>query len=334
MGIKYNPALDGVRAIAALSVAFLHTSVPHFQKGAVGVDIFFVLSGLLITSILLQERSGDFGAALKFWWRRALRLMPALFLMVLVVCAAAPIVFPGRVKELWVSAVFALTYSTDIAGLLGRKLDPLTHTWTLAFEFQFYLLWPFVLQRLRKFRRPDLLLLIIWGMLALTQVFLDQFGGAIQQFSIFFQAGNLVLGSALAFWKPLKPYFGWLGLALLCIYLFTPVGGSFQWLQDLPVRSIGAALFIGGLQAPSRLASVLSWKPLVAVGTISYGIYLWHRPCAVLADGLYLDWVGTTAVTLLWAGLLALGSYFTVERWGRWLKQRGKAAAPVAAAAG
>ena len=149
----YQPSLDGIRAIAVLAVLLYHADMRWIPGGFLGVDVFFVVSGYLITSLLLEERRGTMTTDLKrFWLRRAKRLLPALFTMLIVTCAYAAAFVPDALYRLRTDVVAAATYSTNwwlIASnqsyfeALGRP-PLLRHLWSLAVEEQWYLLWPLV----------------------------------------------------------------------------------------------------------------------------------------------------------------------------------------------
>ena len=149
----YQPSLDGIRAIAVVAVLLYHADVRWLPGGFLGVDVFFVVSGYLITSLLVEERRGSMTTDLKrFWLRRAKRLLPALFAMLAVTCAYAAVAVPDALYRLRTDVLAAATYSTNwwlIASkqsyfeALGRP-PLLRHLWSLAVEEQWYLLWPLV----------------------------------------------------------------------------------------------------------------------------------------------------------------------------------------------
>src|SRR5262245_21094061 len=162
--LGYKPELDGLRAVAVMSVLLMHGGMPGFHWGYIGVDLFFVLSGYLITSILLREqlRTGQI-SLLSFYQRRALRLFPALAVLCIVFLAYAFFVLRDPTQGLREIVVVALYLSnwTRAAGL--NFPEWLGHTWSLAIEEQFYLLWPLVLLAISAARRPIPLLLAVAG---------------------------------------------------------------------------------------------------------------------------------------------------------------------------
>src|SRR5580658_9050796 len=167
--------LDGIRALAVLAVLAAHAGIPFLPGGFIGVDVFFVLSGFLITSLLYDELAAtgriDLGG---FWTRRARRLLPAALVMIVAVVAARSLFVPDSVNGLRGDAIAAALWSANwrwaLAGTnyfaQGGTPSPLQHTWSLAVEEQFYLLWPLVLLACRAVRRRRLLALSLAGVTA------------------------------------------------------------------------------------------------------------------------------------------------------------------------
>ncbi|HLG92907.1 MAG TPA: acyltransferase, partial [Acidimicrobiales bacterium] len=163
-GLGYLPALDGLRAVAVAGVIAFHAGLPWAKGGFLGVDAFFVLSGYLITSLLLAEREATGGIGLgSFWARRARRLLPALFLMLAVVAGYGALAAPGdTLGQLRSDALFTLGYAANWHQIFSgqgyfaqlAQPSPLLHTWSLAIEEQFYLLWPLALLAVGRTRRP------------------------------------------------------------------------------------------------------------------------------------------------------------------------------------
>jgi peptidoglycan/LPS O-acetylase OafA/YrhL len=148
-------ALDGLRGFAVLSVVFVHCALPGFPGGTHGVDVFFVLSGYLITTLLVAESERPETVDIRaFWRRRFRRLMPALAALVLAYVAIAPLLLPEVAHLRWRDAAAALTYTMNLDLLAERRMTGLGHLWSLALEAQFYLLWPAVVLLLRRLRNP------------------------------------------------------------------------------------------------------------------------------------------------------------------------------------
>jgi len=314
MGRDRNDSLDGVRALAAMSVLLFHARVPGFQNGGLGVQVFFALSGYLISSLIAREvtETGKIDIA-RFMLRRARRLVPALLIVVAFVFVLTPILFPIWKPLNAISAVLALTYSMNLGVSMGMPWTPLGHTWTLAIEMQFYLLWPAILGLFLNSKRPALLISLAWIAVLAARLALGS------RLAVFDQTQLrciecLLLGSLVAFTPPGRPILAAVGGVALLLIMFTP-GAIGEALLALPLAAIASAMLVSGLRAPSALASALSWRPLAYMGLISYGIYLWQSPVTrVFAPyGWRLDAALSVAVSTALASL----SYFTVERWAR-----------------
>ena len=286
--------LDGLRAVAVGLVLLVHISNRRFPGGDVGVDIFFVLSGFLITSILLKEwrarGSIHLGA---FYLRRALRLMPALVFMVLGDLLMTLLLGGGSAHPV-LDAVAALTYTMDFVRAASdyHSWTTLGHTWSLAVEEQFYLLWPWLLLGLLRlgqtWRLPAIGLTVAaiavwrWHLLHTAPDF------ARVYFGFDTRADELLIGCALSIWLSQagsRAYVGHLArawpAAVLLIGVFVLRGAPSDPLA-LTCAMVGiglcAAMVILSLsQRPTTLLGrALSVPPLVRLGQWSYGIYLWH----------------------------------------------------------
>jgi peptidoglycan/LPS O-acetylase OafA/YrhL len=270
-------ALDGLRGIAILLViAFHYTGQPF--GGGYGVDLFFVLSGFLITTLLLEERAATGRIRLgSFYIRRARRLFPALAAVLCAYLVYNAIL--GR-DALATVADYGL-YFGNIYFVVSHKADNtgLGHLWSLAEEEQFYLLWPFLLLVLTRARRP-----VVWiGALVLALIAYRSaliLGGA--NMTRLYRAPDthsegLLLGAGLAFLRQqgfvAGEWAGKLGLALTI-----PAAFAGAWRFGLPVFELGAVLLVASAVGNTEIAKVLSVRPLVWLGTLSYSLYLWHFP--------------------------------------------------------
>ena len=282
------PGLDGLRGIAALSVVLFHANVGLAANGFVGVDVFFVLSGFLITTILLSEvgRSGTVRLR-RFYLRRFLRLYPALVCVCVLVGLAA--VASGRVAEVWPGLAAALLYVSNWWIYTGGESPMLEHTWTLAIEEHFYLVWPLLLLALSAHR---VLVKVGAGVVVGTLVVLlfvpwtRPLDGVRESY---LRGFPIVWGSLLAVLHHKRLLRGGtnllaagvLSLALLMAILVLPWELPEGWLTG-PLSITGALsiLVVAATVAgrPSRTASALSWTPLRWSGTRSYGLYLYHLP--------------------------------------------------------
>ncbi|KRF27085.1 acyltransferase [Phycicoccus sp. Soil802] len=311
--LGYRPALDGLRGVAVLLVLAQHAGLPYFsQGGTVGVTLFFVLSGFLITSILRAEHEATGRIDLRgFYLRRARRLLPALALLLIGVSAYLLVSHQSLLD-----VVLAAGYASNIAGAAGHNLGNLVHTWTLSLEEQFYLLWPLLLPVVARRRRPAVILAAVAALVVAWRVLLSSSGTPVER--IYFgpdtRADAIVLGCALAFALASIPV-GRLRLAaagsavLVAGLCAARPESSLSWL--LPLVTVASVVLVAyAARSTSRL---LTWRPLVATGRISYGLYLWSFPVALSVASRDLPlWVSATTITAV-SVALALASWFVVE---------------------
>lgn len=285
--MRYNPALDGLRAVAIIIVIAHHTGAQSLPGGWIGVDIFFVLSGYLITSILLNEMRNTGEISLRnFYIRRALRLTPPMVLLGLFQFARAP--FSHHPQEVVRGTIVALAYLENWNGVfpLGPA-DAVGHTWSLATEEQFYWLWPLLLPLLFK-RRPLVWLAGATIVMTATRVILwglDAPEGVVQTF-LGDRPVGLLIGCALAFlpiarWE-LPAVFSLAGVAVLIALSFVSELNPILLLGAPLAASLATAVLIVCLQRPGLLTKALSVSPMRYVGKISYGLYLYHFPIFIV----------------------------------------------------
>jgi peptidoglycan/LPS O-acetylase OafA/YrhL len=280
--LGYRPGLDGLRGIAVLLVVVAHEGLLK-NAGGVGVTIFFVLSGFLITSLLLKESDGTGRIdLLAFYRRRAARLLPALF----AVCLAVGVyeVATGHSERLLPDVGGALSYIGNWLQIAGVKMVLTSHTWSLAVEEQFYLVWPLTMLLLLRLPRAGWVVLgllvasLAWRVV-LTYV-LDATAPRDTR-GLDAVAAALLSGCALAFLVRARPTLsagriGWV-VGAVCIGVAVWIlarGGGSAWILEL--TSVGSVLLIASIWTAQ--AGLLTFAPLVYVGRISYGIYLWHYP--------------------------------------------------------
>jgi peptidoglycan/LPS O-acetylase OafA/YrhL len=357
VAFPHQPALDGVRAIAVLAVLGYHFAISAADGGFIGVDIFFVLSGFLITTLLVLERRGtDRVNLLGFWARRIRRLLPALLLLLVFVAAYAVLAAPSeqidRIRSDGLATLFYvenwhLAFANPVA-------SPLTHTWSLAIEEQWYLIWPplFLLLAWILRGRNRLLFLAALALAALSALDMAVLGETRRAYyGTDARVQALLLGAALAFLMQFAPgparrasrfgleIVGIVGLLVLGAFVLHPVG----WMSRggyLLVALASVALIAAATQRDSPLLRpVLSWKPLVAVGLISYGVYLYHFVVVLWLNSSRtgLGPVPLAALRFVVTMAIATASYFLVEmpvRRGTLLPPRAQVvAAPLAIAA-
>lgn len=330
--LGYLPALDGLRGVAVLLVSLLHFHVPFLPGGYLGVDIFFVLSGFLITSLLVQEWGATGGVDLwRFYGRRVLRLMPALWVMLLVL---VPLLTAEQL-------VAGLGYTANWVMAEGVQLAYLNHVWSLAIEEQFYLAWPLVLVGLLRTGVSARVLVAVACGLALAVALnrVAQVGGGAHWQRLYYgtdtRVDGLLLGAAGGLvwgWYPLGQRAlrvihqgAWGGVATIALLIFTlPVEEMTLYWCGLTVASLGAVMVVLRVVTLPVVGPwrVLQWRPLVALGRISYGVYLWHHPVAYAAAVLGIPWWLGTAVGLPLSVALAAVSYQVVERPALAVKER------------
>jgi peptidoglycan/LPS O-acetylase OafA/YrhL len=345
--LAYSPGLDGLRAVAVAAVMVYHLGVPWLPGGFLGVDLFFVLSGFLITTLLVTEFTtrGTVDLA-RFWTRRARRLLPASLLVVVAVMMFGAIALPAyRLDGLRQDGVWTLLYGANWRFVLSGQSyfeefvppSPLRHAWSLAIEEQFYLLWPLlVLALLRVGRRRGRTLVPLAVVAALAAVLSAVLMAVLfvahdpsrSYYGTDTRAHQLLVGALVAVglcgrWAaPLAR-----GLAALAPFAALAVLAGFLWVTDVwpgYYRGAGfafglaAAILVAGVQrAPrSALARLAAAGPLPWIGGISYGLYLWHWPVYRAVDEVGPELpepVAAAAKVTLTLGLAA-ASYAWVER--------------------
>lgn len=334
--LRYRPDIDGLRAIAVLSVLIYHAGI-SLPGGFVGVDIFFVISGYLITALLSKEleASGKI-SLLDFWERRARRIIPALAALVLTVLIAGFfLLLPEELEALGRSAMAQAFFVANIffwraSGYFEGPADqmPLLHTWSLAVEEQFYLFFPAILVLLFKihlFRKRHFLLLILstafLASLILSEIALRYFVSA-SFYLLPTRAWELLAGSLLALapphWKPpnraVRELASISGLFLIMGSLcLLSKASAFPGFAAVP-SCLGAALIIWAghgysspiTSHPSILSRLLGSAPLVFIGQISYSLYLWHWPPVAFTHYWLMKPIP------LWGGLLIVAGSFAL----------------------
>jgi peptidoglycan/LPS O-acetylase OafA/YrhL len=343
----YLPGIDALRALAVLAVFFYHAHVGWMPGGFLGVDVFFVISGYLITSLLLREFRSEGGVRLgRFWLRRAQRLLPAVGVLIAVTMVAAAILEPDRIDAMRGDAIASLFYFANWHFIYGnvsyfeqfQAPSLFTHLWSLSVEEQFYLFWPLVFAAgMKLFGRGRLLLGVLAGALASVVLAWILFDPGTDASRVYYgtdtHAVGLLLGVALALvWSPIElrrrrtgpmvgpilDVVGVLALAYLVLsfvhvhdYDLALWHGGYLWLALI------TALLIAVLAHPAaRLGGLLGQAPVLWLGLRSYSFYLWHWPVLALTrPGVDVDLPKGILIPLQLAFVLLLAdlSYRYVE---------------------
>jgi peptidoglycan/LPS O-acetylase OafA/YrhL len=326
--IQYRREIDGLRAIAVLPVILFHLNLPWLQGGFLGVDVFFVISGYLITSIIKGDLDRGTFSLREFWARRVRRILPAL-LVVTAVTLGASYAF-GFLPEQQAVGVQALTALFSSANLYfwwtasdywagAAEGAPFLHAWSLAVEEQFYMLFPVAIWGVHRLRPAWVFPVIVAGGTASLLAY-GAYHASFPTATFYlapFRAWELAAGCALAtapaLWRERLGRRA--GLATLGLTLLLACFVGFDGLGMGPVMATAGTFLVLAAGRAGFAHRVLSARPLVHVGRISYSLYLWHWPLIVLADNLGLRWNGPTDQVALLAltFLLAAGSYRWVE---------------------
>ena len=299
-GQAYRRDIDGLRALAILPVLLFHTHVPGFSGGFVGVDVFFVISGYLITGIIAREIDAGQFSLVRFYERRARRILPALFAMlVFVLVLASWLYLPGDFEAVPKSAVMALAFLSNLwffantgyfAG--GAETMPLLHCWSLAVEEQFYIGFPLLLWGIARYA-PNWRIGVIAGVTAVSLGWALLKAADTDGFAFYMlppRAWELFAGALLAVGavpelrsRALREVLALAGLGLILFAVFTYSSATvFPGLNAIP-PVLGAALLLHS--APGTRVGALLSSPLpVGIGLISYSLYLWHWPLIVFAE--------------------------------------------------
>lgn len=329
----YRKDIDGLRAIAVLSVVFYHAGFSAFRGGYLGVDIFFVISGYLITSIILSGLRTESFSFLRFYERRVRRIFPALIAMILVTVPLSWILLtPADFKDFSQSIGFALASISNLLFWIESdyfdtvsELKPLIHTWSLGIEEQFYLVFPVILMAIWHFFRKYLMIFLI--LLIITSlVFAEMTQRTDQAMSFYFihtRAWELMTGSLIAYWGLLKPVNSSKNIILIqliglififgSIFLFSFETAHPGFITVIPV--IGSALLLRYGNSGRLINLLLGNIVLVKIGLISYSLYLFHHPIFafmrhyLLAEPSFYNYI----LGILFSITVAYGSYKFIE---------------------
>lgn len=338
-GSSYLPALDGLRALAITSVLLYHDNwlVPG---GYLGVDIFFVISGFLITSLLIREYGRNGNIDLKhFYLRRALRLFPALWTL-LAIATAFALMFPRapQAPHIWRGVGYSLIYLSNWANARDPfLLGPFGHTWSLAIEEQFYFLWPLVLWSLLKYtKRWRTVLIVTLALAAMSAIRrLDLSYHGTSPWRIYngsdTRADSLLVGCGTAILMTndrlkdlivVKMVSKWLAVGGIALIGYLMATTSLEWsgygrgMFSVVAMAASAILVALLLDRDWLLTRLLSTRIFIWAGQLSYSLYLWHYPIYqfMKSGRLGVSEHVLMPLRILLALLAAVGSFYLIER--------------------
>lgn len=331
--LNYRPDIDGLRTLAVVPVILFHAGATWLPGGFVGVDIFFVISGYLISSIILRESAADEFSFLRFYERRLRRIIPALLVVLIVTVAVFQVIaLPDQAQQTGESGVAALLslsnfYFWRTSGYFAPASEfmPLLHTWSLAVEEQFYLLFPVVVLLILKFRLPVKWVFVVGTIAAFAfGYWLSGAKPSVAYYLLPARAWELAIGAVLAVgvvpavrgaaMQELVPAFG-VGLIIFSIFYIRSDMVFPGWVALMPCLGTAMVIHAGGQSWMAQ--RVLAARPVVFVGLLSYSLYLWHWPVLtalrVRTASAHLDLpVAVSAIVVTF--LLAWASWRYVER--------------------
>ena len=330
MSLAYRKEIDGLRTVAVLPVIFFHAGFSWFSGGFVGVDIFFVISGYLITSIIAKSLKDGTFSFKEFYVRRARRILPALFLVMLAsIVIAWHVLLPEEMKSFSKSLIYVTLYASNFlfhqeSGYfdLAAESKPLLHTWSLSIEEQFYLFFPLLMLGIWRWGQTNVRVIVFVLMIVsfLLAIFNNTNHPSASFYLIHTRAWELLAGSLLALYMKdseqinispsVKQVLSLSGFALIALSIFTfdkytPFPGTYTL---VPV--LGTCLIILCANPHNWIGQLLSLRLLVGIGLISYSLYLWHQPIFVFLRQSQLEELGTNTY-LLAIGLVFLLSYLS-----------------------
>ncbi|MCM7771309.1 acyltransferase [Enterobacter asburiae] len=330
--LKYRADIDGLRAIAVALVVLYHAKFP-VNGGFIGVDIFFVISGYLITNIIYKETKQNNFSFLNFYKRRIKRLLPAyIFLLVILFIYCKLYLMPDELISFAKSSVYSLLGISNFYFFNGTgyfnstTYEPLLHTWSLSVEEQFYIIWPFIVFMLARFAGTKRALTIS-AALFLLFLAVSQYGAVNYKTAAYlllpFRFFELMSGALLAVYSESISKHLRHGSAISLFGLLLIIFSAMLINSDMPFPGVtvlpaclGSVMLIASGSSPKNVVSkVLSITPVIYVGRISYSLYLWHWPVLILAEYRGIDLTSKNAAGLiLFAFIMASISYHLIEK--------------------
>lgn len=323
---NYRPDIDGMRALAVLPVFIYHMELGILPGGFVGVDIFFVISGYLISGILLRSNEGGSFQFKEFYAKRAKRILPAFYVTVVLTLLAAALIMPPRFfAEAGESAFYAILSLSNIyfwltSGYFDSDVinKPFLHTWSLSVEEQYYVLWPAIILIIYKLRAraifPYLAIALTVVSFAAAQAMLRDHAAA-SFYMLPFRFGELALGAIAAWYRPqLVRLPNIVREITTVIALVMMIGPILVYTSETPFPGLTAlipclgAFLICGVGASKASGAMFWWRPSIGVGLVSYSMYLLHWPVIVMYHSYFGEMPDWGAGALIFVGV-SLGSY-------------------------
>ena len=335
MRFKYRSEIDGLRFLAVIPVVFYHAGFSLFSGGFIGVDVFFVISGYLITTIILNELSDKSFSLKKFYERRARRILPALIFVILATTILSFIFLTRTELSNYFKSLIATLFfysnfyfwKTSPYFESDSDLEPLLHTWSLSIEEQFYIFFPIILIFVFKFFRKYILIFFLISFflsLILCQVFALKTSVNLNFYFTLSRGWELFLGAICAyllkyeknfFSKKLNNFLSFLGTILIfsSIFIFSKETLYPSFYTLLP--AIGTALIILYADKGTLVKQFLSIKLFVGMGLISYSFYLWHQPLLAFGRIYFQNFsIEKKLILLLFSLFLSIFSYYFIEK--------------------
>ena len=324
MRMRYRPEVDGLRAIAVAAVIIFHSGCIPLTGGFLGVDIFFVISGYLITKIICNEMQNNSFSFPHFYKRRVLRILPALFL-VCICCIpfAFMLMLPNERLGFAKGLISVTLFASNIffwrqSGYFDEDaaLKPLLHTWSLGVEEQFYILFPlflFLAYRFIRSRIPALVVILTVGSLGLAE-WMSRIEPDANFYLLPFRAWEFGAGAILALgsqtWEGARTWWAQTASAIGLVSILYALA-AFDETTPFPslwglIPVLGTMLVIAYARHDTVAGRVLAWSPVVALGLISYSAYLWHQPVFVFYRMWSLDEIGVPSALALVVLILLL----------------------------
>ena len=335
MIIKYRAEIDGLRALAVIPVIFFHAGFSLFSGGFVGVDVFFVISGYLITTIIIKELNNNTFSLISFYERRARRILPALIFVILI-SSIISFIFLTRseLANYFKSVIFTLLFFSNFYFYKNSPyfqsesyLEPLIHTWSLSIEEQFYIIFPITLLLFHKFFKKYIFLMLIFGFsasLIICQFLALKTGGTLNFYFTFSRAWELALGAIcayvivhknLSYSTLIKNLLSTIGFILIGFSIFFFNRQNVYPSLNTLVPTIGTSLIILFADRDTFVNKILSIKFFVSVGLISYSLYLWHQPLLAFGRIFFGDLSIVYKLILIFLSfLMSIFSYFYIEK--------------------